>query len=111
MSNQTFFAGARDVTISGGTFTAINNTFVNVRVDNGNPADVLPVPQKPNSSTLFTGRRDLVDRVKNHFGLRAAGEPLNRRSFLLYGMGGIGKTQICLKFTEEMEDVLSHILG
>ncbi|KDR74344.1 hypothetical protein GALMADRAFT_47002, partial [Galerina marginata CBS 339.88] len=63
------------------------------------------VPQKPNSSTLFTGRRDLVDRLKNHFGLRAAGEPLNRRSFLLYGMGGIGKTQICLKFTEEMEDV------
>ncbi|KDR74335.1 hypothetical protein GALMADRAFT_51190, partial [Galerina marginata CBS 339.88] len=24
-------------------------------------------------------------------------------------MGGIGKTQICLKFTEEMEDAFSHI--
>ncbi|KDR74452.1 hypothetical protein GALMADRAFT_46892, partial [Galerina marginata CBS 339.88] len=24
-------------------------------------------------------------------------------------MGGIGKTQICLKFTEEMETVFSHI--
>ena len=25
-----------------------------------------------------------------------------RKSFLLYGMGGIGKPQICLKFVEEM---------
>ena len=27
-----------------------------------------------------------------------------RKSFLLYGMGGIGKTQICLKFVEEMAE-------
>ena len=27
-----------------------------------------------------------------------------RKFFLLYGMGGIGKTQICLKFIEEMSD-------
>ena len=27
-----------------------------------------------------------------------------RKVFLLYGMGGIGKTQICLKFVEEMYD-------
>ena len=26
----------------------------------------------------------------------------SRKSFLLYGMGGIGKTQNCLKFVEEM---------
>ncbi|KAF8814806.1 hypothetical protein BYT27DRAFT_6960525 [Phlegmacium glaucopus] len=25
-----------------------------------------------------------------------------RRSCLLWGLGGIGKTQICLKFTEDM---------
>jgi hypothetical protein len=27
---------------------------------------------------------------------------MSRRSCLLWGMGGIGKTQICLKFIEEM---------
>ncbi|KAF8156899.1 hypothetical protein B0H34DRAFT_658284 [Crassisporium funariophilum] len=29
--------------------------------------------------------------------------------FLLYGMGGIGKTQICLKFAEEMSDLISKV--
>ena len=32
-----------------------------------------------------------------------------RRSCLLWGTGGIGKTQICLKFIEEMSGRLSHV--
>jgi nucleoside-triphosphatase THEP1 len=28
----------------------------------------------------------------------------SRKLFLLYGMGGIGKTQICLKFVEKISD-------
>ena len=60
---------------------------------------------KPNSSALFMGRREQLDRLKKHFAPRMDGEPLHRRYFLLYGMGGIGKTQICLKFLEEMSDV------
>ena len=60
------------------------------------------VPQRPNSSALFTGREDILERLKNHF---APQDEKNRwrKSFLLYGMGGIGKTQICLKFVEEMD--------
>jgi len=50
------------------------------------------------------GRREQLDRLKMHFAPRTDGEPLHRRYFLLYGMGGIGKTQICLKFLEEMSD-------
>ena len=34
---------------------------------------------------------------------------MSRRSCLLWGTGGIGKTQICLKFTEEMSDRFSHV--
>ena len=34
---------------------------------------------------------------------------LSRRSCLLWGTGGIGKTQICLKFTEEMTGRFSHV--
>jgi hypothetical protein len=34
---------------------------------------------------------------------------MSRRSCLLWGTGGIGKTQICLKFIEEMSDRLSHV--
>jgi hypothetical protein len=32
-----------------------------------------------------------------------------RRAGLLWGMGGIGKTQICLKFIEDMSDKFSHV--
>ena len=60
------------------------------------------VPQRPNSSALFTGREDILERLKNHFAPQDEGDRC-RKSFLLYGMGGIGQTQICLKFVEEMD--------
>ncbi|KAF8156962.1 P-loop containing nucleoside triphosphate hydrolase protein, partial [Crassisporium funariophilum] len=60
------------------------------------------VSQKPNSSTLFTGRKEVLQQLKVHF---APHVDRKRRMFLLYGMGGIGKTQICLKFAEEMSDL------
>jgi Cdc6-like AAA superfamily ATPase len=56
-------------------------------------------PRAP-SSTNFTGRRDYLTKLKDFFSAESDG-PLRRKSFLLYGMGGIGKTQICLRFTEE----------
>ena len=64
--------------------------------------DSLFVPQRPNSSALFTGREDILQRLKDHFAPQDEGDR-GRKSFLLYGMGGIGKTQICLKFVEEMD--------
>jgi Holliday junction resolvasome RuvABC ATP-dependent DNA helicase subunit len=64
----------------------------------------VPVTQKPNSSSIFTGRRDILDKLEKIFALQVTSEkrPMSRRSCLLWGMGGIGKTQICLKFIEEM---------
>jgi Cdc6-like AAA superfamily ATPase len=60
-------------------------------------------PRAP-SSTNFTGRRGYLTKLRDFFSAESDG-PLRRKSFLLYGMGGIGKTQICLKFTEENEDL------
>jgi hypothetical protein len=60
-------------------------------------------PMTP-SSANFTGRRDYLAKLRAYFSVEP-GEPLRRKSFLLYGMGGIGKTQICLKFTEENSDL------
>ena len=65
--------------------------------------DTLFVPQRPNSSALFTGRKDVLEKLKDHF-LPADQGNRHRKSFLLFGMGGIGKTQICLKFVEEVAD-------
>ena len=57
----------------------------------------------PDPSPNFTGRRDYLEKLKNFFDPRVE-QPQRRRDFLLYGMGGAGKTQICLKFIEECSD-------
>ena len=60
-------------------------------------------PRAP-SSAIFTGRRDYLRKLRDFFSAESD-ESLRRKSFLLYGMGGIGKTQICLRFTEENSDL------
>ena len=68
------------------------------------PADMqvkVPVPQKPNSSLIFTGRKDILNKLGKIFAPHSSGRLMSRCSCLLWGLGGIGKTQICLKFSEE----------
>lgn len=55
----------------------------------------------PTSSEFFTGRGNYIEQLKTYFSPRNVLESGTRRSFLLYGLGGEGKTQICLKFLEE----------
>lgn len=57
------------------------------------------------SSALFTGRQTYIERLKTYFSPRIGNSKQQRRHFLLYGMGGIGKTQICLKFAEECSEL------
>ena len=49
----------------------------------------------------ITSHEGILERLKDHFAPQVEGDRW-RKSFLLYGMGGIGKTQICLKFIEDM---------
>jgi Holliday junction resolvasome RuvABC ATP-dependent DNA helicase subunit len=75
----------------------------NFNILSANTAGVrIPVTQKPNSSTIFTGRQDVLDKLEKIFIHQVTGRLMSRNSCLLWGMGGIGKTQICLKFMEEM---------
>jgi hypothetical protein len=60
-------------------------------------------PRAP-SSANFTGRKGDLTKLRTYFSAESDG-PLRRKSFLLYGMGGIGKTQICLRFVEENPDL------
>ena len=60
------------------------------------------IPVKPNSSIRFTGRTNILAKLKEHFTAESNDKLHRRKFFLLYGMGGIGKTQICLRFIEEM---------
>ena len=62
------------------------------------------IPVKPNSSLRFTGRTDVLAKLKEHFTAKSTDKLYCRKFFLLYGLGGIGKTQICLRFIENMSD-------
>ena len=62
------------------------------------------IPLTPNPSNRFTGRTEVVAKLKSHFFTNTNDVVKKRKFFLLYGMGGIGKTQICLKFVEDMSD-------
>ena len=62
------------------------------------------IPLMPNPSNRFTGRTEVITKLGKHFFTHTNGSAHRRKLFLLYGMGGIGKTQICLKFVEEMSD-------
>ena len=61
------------------------------------------IPLMPNLSKWFTGRTEVITKLKRHF-FNTNDSAQKRKIFLLYGMGGIGKTQICLKFVKEMAD-------
>ena len=62
------------------------------------------LPPLKHSSTLFTGRDEHLQRLRDYFSSKPSiGD--GRKSFLLHGLGGIGKTQICLKFIEENADL------
>ncbi|KAF8985771.1 hypothetical protein BDQ17DRAFT_1376548, partial [Cyathus striatus] len=50
----------------------------------------------PCTSQNFIGQEMYLKRLHEHF----SQEIHERKMFLLYGIGGIGKTQICLKFND-----------
>ena len=75
----------------------------NIHNDNRATSDGV-IPLMPNPSNRFTGRTNVIAKLKEHFSVNPNDSAQKRKIFLLYGMGGIGKTQICLKFIEDMSD-------
>ncbi|KIJ99977.1 hypothetical protein K443DRAFT_70524, partial [Laccaria amethystina LaAM-08-1] len=62
------------------------------------------IPLMPNPSNRFTGRTEVIAKLKRHFS-NANDSAQRRKCFMLH----IGKTQICLKFIEEMSDCFSSV--
>lgn len=66
------------------------------------------------TSSIFTGRDDAMQKLDDVFERRKPGSH-PRRDFLLWGVGGIGKTQIALRFIDcfaerYVLDSFSHVL-
>jgi len=81
---------------------ALDLLQINMHNDNGTMSDGV-IPLMPNPSNRFTGRTEVITKLNTHFSDANDSAQL-RKFFLLHGMGGVGKTQICLKFIEEMFD-------
>ncbi|KIJ99608.1 hypothetical protein K443DRAFT_679796 [Laccaria amethystina LaAM-08-1] len=103
MSGKHVLQGAQNFIISGGTFMAADTINYNTSAGDRTISDAA-IPVKPNSSIRFTGRTDILAKLKEHFTAECNDKLRRQKFFLLYGMGGIGKTQICLRFIEEMSD-------
>ena len=71
-------------------------------IDSGDPADILNNVMPLPASQMFTGREDYLEKLRNYFS--PTDNSQHQKQFLLHGMGGVGKTQICLKFVEESAD-------
>ncbi len=88
-----------------------------VSLPTGHPhGDAAAAPHNPGSTTinhcppvtaLFKGRQGILEQLDAYFYPRTGGER-HRREFLLYGMGGSGKSQIALKFAEAYEQRWVH---
>ncbi|EFR00516.1 protein kinase subdomain-containing protein [Nannizzia gypsea CBS 118893] len=54
------------------------------------------------SNTLFTGRREIINQIKRAITLGEINQ--TQRRFVITGMGGVGKSEICLKVAQEMRE-------
>ena len=55
------------------------------------------VARCPPPSRAFTGREDILEQMQDYF---FGASPMDRRLFVLCGLGGAGKTQLALKFVQ-----------
>jgi signal recognition particle GTPase len=59
----------------------------------------------PRLTTMFTGRKDILERLAQFLDPSKPSVILKRqRIFVLYGLGGGGKTQIMAKFVIDFGD-------
>jgi Holliday junction resolvasome RuvABC ATP-dependent DNA helicase subunit len=65
-------------------------------------AQHVQIRPKPSPSPIFTGRETILHRLDVFFAARPS-HSSPRREYLLYGLGGAGKSQIALKFAQEYQ--------
>jgi len=60
----------------------------------------LPGQLCPPPVASFTGRKDILNKMRSYFDTDCA----SQRIFVLHGLGGAGKSQLSFKFIEESRD-------
>jgi len=57
-----------------------------------------------NLSAVFTGRRDVLQKLRDGCLPKPGGMLTEQKRFVLYGLGGSGKTQTCIKFAQDCRE-------
>lgn len=56
------------------------------------------------ASRLYTGRQELGERLAQVLSFDSSSPPIQQRTFAIIGLGGTGKSEVCLKFAEDHRD-------
>ncbi|KAF8347366.1 hypothetical protein F5887DRAFT_1281075 [Amanita rubescens] len=104
-ANTGIFNAAQHVNVSGSTLISVGGNYFNNMNPSVSSDQVSSLPTLRLPSALFTGRSDHLQTLKEHF----CNPSKERKYFLLHGMGGIGKTQICLQFIHQNKNWFSDI--
>ena len=56
------------------------------------------------ASRLYTGRGELGKRLAHVFSYDPSSSLVQQRTFVIVGLGGTGKSEVCLKFAEDHRD-------
>ncbi|KIL63195.1 hypothetical protein M378DRAFT_107654, partial [Amanita muscaria Koide BX008] len=108
-----FFHGASNINASENSFTEVHGSSYQTNVNNyGVSSLTLPLRVYPSGilSPFYTGHESYLRDLKDYFAPVSDNSPLVRKSFLLYGKGGSGKTQLSLKFIVQVQDWFPDIL-
>lgn len=57
----------------------------------------------PRVNPLYTGRREVGERLAKVFAFDPSAPPSNQRVFVITGIGGTGKSEVCAKFAHDHE--------
>jgi flagellar biosynthesis GTPase FlhF len=75
---------------------------VSASLKSSEPVDInehFNIPQPVDSN--YVGREDKAERLAEIFFSHVQGQPEEQRRFVIYGVGGSGKTQFCCKFAQD----------
>ncbi|KAJ3711463.1 P-loop containing nucleoside triphosphate hydrolase protein, partial [Lentinula guzmanii] len=102
---MSIFTHANDFTVNGGQFNIYNKTESDKQTTP--PGYFKGMTHCPTSTHTFTGREEVLTTLEVFFLPGHAAE--RTKTFLLYGLGGAGKTQIALEFTRRFKQRFTAI--
>ncbi|KAJ3749602.1 hypothetical protein DFH05DRAFT_695083 [Lentinula detonsa] len=103
--SESYFQGAHNFNIYDSRFhqTTVYN-ITNPAMPKAPPGHIQGMTLCPVPTNTFTGREEALTKLEEFFRPGSAAE--RKKTFLLYGLGGAGKTQLALEFAKRFKERL-----